>query len=292
MSATTFAIHQLKGGVGKSTIAVNLAAALALGAADAFPTEAKRARLANGVLPWSGRGATGRKVLIVDLDRQMTVSDYFRVQGKTGQTFTAALAGDAVPLDAMTHPSNVPLARGQVDVLPARPTDFERAVNTLPKYPNDGVGVIGAALSQFADDYDYIVMDLRPELTPFTKSAVAAAHGILVPCTSEFATAIHLDSVRAFVEEAATDSGNRCEIIGIVRTLWEAGSFEANQVDALLPTLGLPILEARIPRHKVVSKAFTLGLGPCVSAYPKSTAARQFLLAAAEAAARAEKVGF
>lgn len=290
MSALTFAIHQLKGGVGKSTLAVNLAAALALGAAEAFPTQAKRDKLAAGLRPWSGRGATGRRVLMVDLDRQMTSSDYFRVRGTNGQTFTAALAGDSVPLEAMTHAAQVPLARGHVDVLPARPGDFERATAALPSYPGEGVNVIRAAIAQFTDDYDFIVLDLRPELTPFTKAAVAASDGVLIPCTSEFATAIHLESVRAFVKTAAQESGASPEIAGIVRTMWES-SYEADQVDALLPTLGMPILDARVPRHKLVSKAFTLGLGPCVSAYPKSAATRQFLIAAAETVARTRKAG-
>src|SRR5699024_10183629 len=103
----------------------------------------------------------GRRVLVVDLDRQRSAGDSLNVRGaEEGKTFTAAIAGDDVDLSQAIKTAPVDAGSGQIDVMPTTPLDYERAVATLPRYPNSGLHILRMALEPVMEDYDYILLDL------------------------------------------------------------------------------------------------------------------------------------
>lgn len=282
MTATTICFNNQKGGVGKTVDTSNIAAALALGVTPAG--QAGRGRLRKT----HSDPARAANVLVVDLDRQMSLGDTFKAYGTDRATFLAAIACDDVNIDDALIPSPVPLPRGRIDVLPARPYDYERAVNALPGYPDTGINILRMALEQLRERYDYILLDTRPELSHLTAAAMAASDGVVIPVTSEVTTALHVDEVGNFIDWVAKTSGVDITPYGILRSQWQP-SFESRQVDQILPRFGIHVFESIIPSHRQVSKAFMMTTGPVVLSFPKAPATKAFIQATAEILEKAGK---
>ena len=267
MSARIIAFSSAKGGVGKSTNAVNVACALALG------TQPRRSRRrAPEPLP------NGRRVLVVDMDRQQSAGDALGVRGvPDGSTYAMAIAGQPVDVSESVYRVPFDLERGTLHVMPVTPYDYEAAAANLVNYPDNGLMVVSAVLEAVQDDYDYIVLDLRPELSHFASSAmVAATAGVIIPVTSEVTTAVHLAEVQEHIEFLAQGSGRPVEALGVVRSRWDARGEEGRLVNELLSGGDIRVFESVIPDHRIVSKAFAMSSGPVVTSFPKSPAAKKY----------------
>lgn len=268
MSAKIIAGSSAKGGVGKSTLITNLACTLALGV-----TSVKK-----GVTRKVESLKRGRRVLVVDMDRQQSAGDALGVRGVPEKTtYGMAIAGEEIDLNTCIYPAGFELERGSIDVMPTAPYDYELAAASLSNYEDNGLLIVSALLDLVKDEYDYILLDLRPELSHFASSAMVAANGgVLIPVTSEATSAVHLAEVHEHLQYLAEATGRDVRPLGIVRSRWEGRSEEARIVDQLLEASDMHAFEAPIPAHRVVSKSFVMTTGPVVTSYPKSPATQRF----------------
>lgn len=281
MTAKVISVGASKGGVGKTTISTNIALCLLT---VGYVGKGRRRQLS--------RTAAARRVLIVDMDRQRSAGDSLGLYGiPAGSSYAMAIAGEEVDLDNCIFQVPFDVPGGRLDVMPIAAYDYEAAVAALPGYPNNGLDVITDLLAPVMDDYDYIILDLRPELSHLTSSAMAASTGgVLVPVTSELTTAIHTQDIvdhLAFLEEATK---REVRSLGVVRTRWDAKTEEARDVNALLKDLEVRVFNTIIPNHRAVSKSFALSSGPVVTSYPKAPASQKFYELAGEVLDRIEGV--
>ncbi|MGV2101991.1 ParA family protein [Rhizobium sp. 21-4511-3d] len=221
-------IANQKGGVGKTTTAINLATALA---------------------------AIGERVLIVDLDPQgnastglgidrkdRRVSSYDLLVGEAGVRETAQQT--AVP-NLLIVPSTMDLLGIEMEI--AQQSD---RVFKLKK----------ALASEEAFEFSYIILDCPPSFNLLTMNAMAAAHSVLVPLQCEFFALEGLSQLLETVDQVRRTVNPRLDIQGIVLTMFDARNNLAQQVVNDVRThLGEKVYHTLIPRNVRVSEAPSYG---------------------------------
>lgn len=227
------AIANQKGGVGKTTTAINLGTALA---------------------------AIGERVLIVDLDPQGNASTGLGIDHKSRQTSTYdVLMGekplrDAILATAVPHlhiaPSTLDLSGFELEVGHSRDRAY-RLRNAL--YPLEDAGTGSAA-------YTYVLIDCPPSLNLLTINAMAAANAILVPLQCEFFALEGLSQLLKTVEQVRQTLNPDLTIHGIVLTMFDARNNLSGQVVAdVREFMGPKVYETIIPRNVRVSEAPSYG---------------------------------
>jgi chromosome partitioning protein len=270
MVAQVISFVASKGGVGKTTLATNIALALT----------------SNGQQPTGRRIplSKSKRVLVIDVDYQRSAGDSLVVRGvPSGTTYARAFFDPDADLEAAIHQVPFLIPCGRLDVMPANIHDYNRAVEVVPSLANHGLNAFSDLIAALEDDYDYIVLDLRPELSPMTSSAMAASNGgVIIPVNSEMSTVVNLKDVFDHFRGMEHDLGRPVQFLGVARTRWNPKSEEAGLVNDTLAELGAPTFKTVIPNHRQISKSFGLDTGPVVTSYPKASSVPRFYQLASE----------
>lgn len=226
-NAEVLAVVNQKGGVGKSTTAVNLSAAL---------------------------GEKGKKILLIDMDPQGNATSGFGLSKENRELCVYdALLGEASFEDMLvTHekypidviPATIQLAGAEVELVTAmsRETRLKRLVDP------------------FRGDYDYIIMDCAPSLGLLTINALTAADGVFIPIQCEFYSLEGLSKLLDSVRLVKTHLNPELEVFGVVMTMYDGRTKLAQQVvDEVRAFFGEKAFETLVPRSVRISEAPSFG---------------------------------
>ncbi|HYF55380.1 MAG TPA: ParA family protein [Salinarimonas sp.] len=224
------ALANQKGGVGKTTTAINLGTALA---------------------------ATGEKVLVLDLDPQGNASTGLGIDRKSRRISTYhVLAGDT-DLAAAIVPTAVPrlhLAPSTLDLLGVElEIASERNRAHRLRLAIDALGVRNVL---DGDPFTYILIDCPPSLNLLTINALAASDAVLVPLQCEFFALEGLSQLLTTVEQVRSSLNPRLTIHGVVLTMFDPRNNLSGQVVAdVREFMGPKVYDTVIPRNVRVSEA-------------------------------------
>jgi chromosome partitioning protein len=233
LAPRVLALANQKGGVGKTTTAINLGTALA---------------------------ATGEKVLIVDLDPQGNASTGLGIDRRSRNRSTYDVLTREIPIrDAILEtavprlsivPSTMDLSGLELEIAHERDRAYRLrdALAGLNAVPNGGT------------EYSYVLVDCPPSLNLVTVNAMAAAHSILVPLQCEFFALEGLSQLLKTVEQVRTSLNPGLTIHGIVLTMYDARNNLSGQVVADVRSfMGEKVYDTMIPRNVRISEAPSYG---------------------------------
>lgn len=222
-SCQIMAIANQKGGVGKTTTAVNLATALA---------------------------AVRKKVLLIDLDPQGNASTGLGIEPNDRvhtvydvlvdelETRKAVVASEVPGLDVL--PATVDLSGAEVELTTAMRREF----------------ILHDALEAVQDDYDYILIDCPPSLGLLTLNALVASKSVLIPLQCEFYALEGLSHLLKTIEMIRKKLNPELDVHGIVLTMYDRRNNLTEQVEGdVRDCLGSKVFDTVIPRNVRISEA-------------------------------------
>ena len=239
--ADKIALINMKGGVGKSTLAANLAWEMATG-------------------PWF------KRVLVVDLDPQFNCSQYLM-----GASKMEAIIDDESPTvwdifeqhtqapgrskrtldpaDAVQHIYRPPNQQGSVSLIPSR-----LELSQTLKNPAMKEGLLKAAIAKLEDQYDLIVLDCAPTDSVLTTAAYLTADAILVPVRPEFLSTIGLPLLETSLHEFSSQHDRAPDVLGLVfnaMSEYVPGELQSeHQVRAVARAKGWRVFNAQVRYSK------------------------------------------
>ena len=244
--AKIIAIVNQKGGVGKTTTCVNLAAAVK---------------------------AAGKRVLLCDFDPQANATSGMGVDKTTGNGVYDAIINGAKTADVI-----VPTPYG--DVLPSSKALAGAGVELINM--QDRQFLLKAALRQVADDYDFIFIDCPPSLELLTLNALCAANSLLVPVQGEYYALEGISDLMGTVRIVRRSMNPSLDIEGVLLTMYDGRTNRSIQVaQELKRFFGGKVYSTVIPRNVRLSEAPSHGKP--INAYDRTCrGAEAYLALAAE----------
>ncbi len=244
----TIAIANQKGGVGKTTTAINMATAMA---------------------------ATGWSTLLIDLDPQGNASTGLGVDAESRDLSSYDLLVDEVSIDEIAVPTSIP----GLDIVPAT-VDLSGAEVELVSV-EERTARLRAALEQHKG-HDICFIDCPPSLGLLTLNALCAADTLLVPLQCEFFALEGLSQLLKTVEQVQQRFNPSLGIIGVALTMFDRRNRLTDQVsDDVRDCLGNLVFETVIPRNVRLSEAPSHGL-PALVYDHSCTGSRAYIALARE----------
>jgi chromosome partitioning protein len=250
---TVYAIANQKGGVGKTTTAVNVAACVA---------------------------EAGYPTLLVDLDPQCNATVAVGLPKDCQPSIYDCLSGGELTLDAVARQSQVP----GLAVVPSTP-DLAGASVELPRLPGSETRLRGA-LGSVREDYLFTLLDCPPSLGPLTVNALVAADRVIVPVQTEYFALEGLAGLLDTLSLIQRELNPRLTVAGMILTMHDSRTRLAQDVEREVrehfPEL---VFETVIPRNVRVGEAPSFGL-PVTRHDPNCSGSLAYLKLAKEVAAR------
>lgn len=223
-----FAVTNQKGGVGKTTTTVNLAASLS---------------------------EYGKKVLLIDLDPQGNATtgcglDKNEIENSSYEVIMAeARAADTIitpeGLGFDVMPTNADLTAAEVELLEIKLREHRLRI----------------ALESTREKYDYVLIDCPPSLSMLTVNALVASQGILIPIQCEYYALEGLSSLLRTIERVKQRANPKLDITGLLRTMFDARNNLANQVSRqLINHFEGKVFHSIIPRNVRLAEAPSHGM--------------------------------
>jgi chromosome partitioning protein len=243
---TLYALANQKGGVGKTTTAVNLAACLA---------------------------EAGARSLVVDLDPQANATSGLGVRTEGASTYD--LLDGAGLSEVVTR-----TAFANLDLIPSRPDLAGAAVELAQR--TDGESYLTQSLSGARDEYEFVFLDCPPSLGPLTVNALAAADQVLVPVQAEYYALEGLAQLVKSVELVRARLNPRLRIGGVLLTMVDGRTkLSAEVVEEVRRHFGDRVFRTTIPRSVRLAEAPSHGL-PAIAYDRLSAGANAYWRAANE----------
>lgn len=222
------AITNQKGGVGKTTTSVNLAASLA---------------------------ASGKRVLLIDLDPQANATMGSGTNKQTVKiTVYHVLLGDE-----SIQAARIVSTQGKYDLIPAN-RDLAGAEVEMVDLP-EREARLKDALAAIEQEYDYILMDCPPALNLLTLNGLCAAQAVMIPMQCEYYALEGLSDLVNTIKKVRSNFNPTLRIEGLLRTMFDPRSILAQQVsDQLQKHFGDKVYRTVIPRNVRLAEAPGFGL--------------------------------
>lgn len=225
-SAKVLAVVNQKGGVGKSTTAVNLAAAL---------------------------GEAGSKVLLIDLDPQGNATSGLGLSKQRDQCIYDALLND-VPLPGMIEPVGIE----RVFAIPATIQLAGAEIELVSAMSREAR--LRSILQPVLEDFDFILIDCPPSLGLLTINALTAAEGLLIPIQCEYYALEGLSKLLDSVRLVRAHLNPGLEIFGVVMTMFDARTNLSKQVvEEVKDFFDKQLFDTVVPRSVRLSEAPSFG---------------------------------
>lgn len=209
------AIINLKGGVGKSVTACNLACVLA--------------------------GIYSRRVLVMDLDKQANTTKFFnRVPDGDKKTMADVLTLQATLKDVIVHTNFA-----DIDIAPSSMQMILANKSVMFDLAHRREDRIRRALGEYSSEYDYCIIDCPPDIDMATINALVAADWVIIPVDCDEWALDGLDEIMAQIRDVKAEYNENLEVMGTLATKYDRGRYSIKTINQLV--------ELNIPTFRIDS---------------------------------------